>query len=300
MQGIGIDLVAGARINLGDQRIVAGNDAIRMAGKPLDDFPALAHIADVVDNRKRAAAMQIAVVMRGIRRQHDRTARGLDPHHLQTIGMAADAMQRHAGGDLAIIGMELHAFAEDVADHQRHMLRRIWMAQAAEAHAAPGGEAHLAILQMKSRIRKQIEIAGMVVMQMGNDDIPDGVGTHTEARQCIHRIKRELAVSKSRFHRVEPGVDQNIAAMPADQPDEIIEVRSRGLVGIRREVIHMRRARRHRRITQRVDFVGVFHRMYFSWLRLTSPHQAIVIRKGQTRAVHAGYVENADRSPTIY
>jgi hypothetical protein len=40
--------------------------------------------------------------------------------------------------------------------------------------------------------------------------------------------------------------------------------------------------------------------MYFSWLRLTSPHQAIVIRKGQTRAVHAGYVKNADRSPTIY
>src|ERR1700733_14922749 len=99
------------------------------------------------------------------------------------------------------------------------------MTQAAETHAAPGGEAHLAILQMKARVRKQIEIAGVVVVQMGNDDIPDGVGANAEARQRIHRIKRELAVAQSGLRGVEAGVDQNIAAVSTDQPDEIIEVR---------------------------------------------------------------------------
>src|ERR1700677_5295102 len=111
-----------------------GNDAIRLAGKPLDRVPTLAHVADIVDDRERTAAMQIAVEMRGIRRQHHRTARGLDPYYLQAVGMAADAMQRHAGCDLAIIRMKGHAFAEDVADHRRHMFHRKRMTQAAETH----------------------------------------------------------------------------------------------------------------------------------------------------------------------
>ena len=125
--------------------------------------------------------MQIAVVMRGVRRQHHRPARGLDPHHLQAVGMAADAMHRHAGRDLAIAGMKGDALAIDMAHHQRDMLDRKRMPQRAEAHAAPGGIAHLAFLQMKPRVGKAIEIAGMVVMQMGDDDVLDVVGLDAEA-----------------------------------------------------------------------------------------------------------------------
>src|ERR1700722_18486388 len=66
VQGKCIDLVAGARIDRGDFRIVARDDAIGMTSQPLDGFPALAHVADVIDDRKWAAAMQIAVEMRGI------------------------------------------------------------------------------------------------------------------------------------------------------------------------------------------------------------------------------------------
>jgi hypothetical protein len=72
MQREGIDLVAGARIEFGDQRVVPGNNAVGMAGEPLDGFLPLTHIANVVDDRERAAAMQIAVEMRRVRRQHDR------------------------------------------------------------------------------------------------------------------------------------------------------------------------------------------------------------------------------------
>ena len=161
------------------------------------------------------------------------------------------------------------------------MLHRKRMAQRAEAHAAPGGVAHLAVLQMKSRIGKAIEIAGVIVMQMGDDDVPDVVGLDPEARQRIDRIERELAVSRLRLLRIETGIDQDVAAAAADQPDEIIEVRRRGLVRIRHQVIHMRRARRHRRIAEGVDFVGVSHRFHFSWLRAIgrSPQQAIISAK---------------------
>ena len=139
-------------------------------------------------------------------------------------------MHRHARRDLAIAGMKGDALAVDVAHHQRDVLDRKRMPQHAKAHAAPGGVAHLAILQMKPRVRKAIEIAGMVVMQMGDDDVPDVVGTDAEARQRIDRIERQLAVAQLRLLRVEAGIDQNIAAAAPDQPDEIIEVRSRGLV----------------------------------------------------------------------
>ena len=80
------------------------------------------HVADIVDDRKRAALLQVGVVMRRVRRQHHRPARGLDPHHLQAIGMAADAMHRHARRDLAIAGMEGDALAIDMAHHRRDVL----------------------------------------------------------------------------------------------------------------------------------------------------------------------------------
>ena len=159
--------------------------------------------------------------------------------------------------------MEGDALAEDVAHHQRHMLHRKRMPQRAKAHAAPGGVAHLAILQMKPRVRKQIEIAGMVVMQMGDDDVLDRLGRDAEARQRLDRIERQLAVAQLRFRGVEAGIDQDVAAVAPDQPDEIIEVLRGGLVRVRHQVIQVRRARRHRRIAQRVDFVGVSHRFHF-------------------------------------
>jgi hypothetical protein len=107
--------------------------------------------------------------------------------------MAADAMHRHAGRDLAVAGMEGDALAIDMAHHRGDVLDRKRMPQHAVAHAAPGRVAHLAFLQMKPRVREAIEIAGVVVMQMGDDDVLDGVGGNAEIRQRVDRIERELA-----------------------------------------------------------------------------------------------------------
>ena len=103
----------------------------------------------------------------------------------------------------------------------------------------------------------------MVVMQMGDDDVLDGVGSNAESRQRVDRIERQLARARLRLLGVEAGIDQDVAAAAADQPDEIIEVQRRGLVRIGDQKIHVGGARRHRRIAQRVDFVGISHRCHF-------------------------------------
>src|SRR3984885_2877838 len=63
MQREGVDLVAGARIELCHQRIMPRDDAIGMAGQTLDGFPPRAHNANDIADRTRVAAMEIAVEM---------------------------------------------------------------------------------------------------------------------------------------------------------------------------------------------------------------------------------------------
>ena len=263
MQCVRIHLIAGARIDFGHDRIVPGDDTVGIAGQPCRDIPALEHVADIINDRERHAAMHVAVVMRGVRRQHHRAARGLDPHHLQAVGMAADAMHRHAGRDLAVAGMKGDALAKDMADHRRHVLDRKRMPQHAVTHAAPGRVAHLAVLQMEPGIGKAIEIAGVVVVQMGDDHVLDAVRLDAEVFERIDRVERELAGARLGLFGVEPGIDQDLTATAPDQPDEIIEVLRRGLMRIRHQKIQIGGARRHRRIAQGVDFVGIFHRCHF-------------------------------------
>src|ERR1700716_3592717 len=66
VQRVGVDLVAGARIDLGHDRIVAGDDAVGVAGEALNGIPALEHVAEIIEDRKRAAAMHVGVVMRRV------------------------------------------------------------------------------------------------------------------------------------------------------------------------------------------------------------------------------------------
>jgi hypothetical protein len=175
--------------------------------------------------------------------------------------MAADAMHRHTGRNLAVAGMKGNALAIDMADHLRDMLHRKRMPQDPVAHAAPGRIAHLPILQMEARTGKAVEIAGVIIVQVRDDNIPDICGAHPEPRKRIDWIERELAGAGFRLFRVEASVDQDVATMPANQPDEVVEVLSGTLVGVRQEKIHVRRARRHGGIADRIDFIGVSHRV---------------------------------------
>src|SRR4051812_24606086 len=53
MQRVSIDLVAGARIEFGDERVVSGDGAVRMSGEAFDDLPAFHHVAEIVQDRER-------------------------------------------------------------------------------------------------------------------------------------------------------------------------------------------------------------------------------------------------------
>src|SRR5260370_35597255 len=97
---------------------------------------------------------------------------------------------------------------------------------------------------MKSGVGKLIEIGGVVIMQMSDDDVLDRIGQYAEARQRLDRVERQLAVSQLRLCRIEAGIDQEIAAVAPDQPDEVIEDLRRGLVRIRHQKLQPRLARR--------------------------------------------------------
>ena len=57
----------------------------------------------------------------------------------------------------------------------------------------PGGVAHLAILQMEAGVGKAIEIARMVIMQVGDDNVADRIGLDTKTGERIDRIERQFA-----------------------------------------------------------------------------------------------------------
>src|SRR5580693_4168750 len=108
---------------------------------------------------------------------------------------------------------------------------------------------------MEPGMGETVEIAGVIVMQMGDDNVPDAVGLDAEALQRIDRIERELAISQTRLFGIEAGIDQNVAAAAPNQPDKVVEILRGGLMRIRHEKIQMRRAGRHRRVAEGVDFV---------------------------------------------
>ena len=172
----------------------------------------------------------------------------------------------------------------------RDVLDRKRMPQHAVAHAAPGRVAHLAVLQMKPRVGEAIEIAGVVVMQMGDDDVPDAVGRDAKVRQRIDRIERQLAGTRLRLFGIEAGIDQDVAAAARGSarrnnrgpaPWSRADRGSGNSYGGCAATSSHSAARRFRRHFPSVS-------LFFSWMLRFGRcrHQAIVIRKGQTRAAN--------------
>ncbi|MEH2623851.1 hypothetical protein V1292_001906 [Bradyrhizobium sp. AZCC 1719] len=67
---------------------------------------------------------------------------------------------------------------------------------------------------MKPSIGESVEIAGVVVMQMGDDHVTNRIGGDTKIGQRVNRIEREFARTRLRLLGVEAGVDQDVAAGP--------------------------------------------------------------------------------------
>ena len=81
-------------------------------------------------------------------------ARRRHAHHLHAAGVAADEVERDAGGDLGGAVVEGDAAVEDVADGGRHVLDLEDEAERLVAHAAAGAVGHLGVLEMEARLRE--------------------------------------------------------------------------------------------------------------------------------------------------
>jgi hypothetical protein len=214
----------GGGIALHDQRIVAGNYVRRGIGQAIEKVEAFEHFRDVVDDGKGAALFEIVVEMRGVGRENDPAAARPDAGALQSGGMTADAVHGEAGRELVIAIVKNSFFFVNVADHLEHVFEIEGRAERAVAHGASGGEGHFAILQMEARGREAVKIAGVVVMEVGDDYVRDAVGIGADEAQRIDWMAQPFATASNGGFIGEAGIEDERGIAAARDPYEIVEI----------------------------------------------------------------------------
>ena len=94
-------------------------------------------------------------------------------------------MHRDAGDDLIGAVMKFDPAGEHLAHHGDHVVDFEREPQRRMAHAAPGRITHLDVLQMIARARKQLVVAGMVVVQVRDDDVLDRLRVDPDRLQPV-------------------------------------------------------------------------------------------------------------------
>ncbi len=138
--------------------------------------------------------------------------------------MSADSVHGEAGGEFVIAVVECGALGIDVADHLKDVFEIERRTQHAMTHRAAGGERHLAILKMKARQREAVEIAGVIVMEMGDNDVGDAFGIDADEAQGIDGVAKPFAAAAISCFLGEAGVEDERAVRAARDPDEVVEV----------------------------------------------------------------------------
>jgi hypothetical protein len=167
----------------------------------------------------------------------------------------ADVVHGDAGHDLILAVVKGTAAGKHLAHHGDHVVDFERQPQRVMAHAAASGVGHLAILQVIAGLRKQLVIAAMIVMQMADDDVLDGVGRDAERGETFAHRLDHLALALSAHGFVEAGVEHDGAGRPDDGPDKEVE-RLQHVMRIAVDEIG-RRAAVVMAVTDRVDFVQV-------------------------------------------
>jgi hypothetical protein len=128
-----------------------------------------------------------------------------------------------AGEKLLLAVVEHHAPGIDLPHDGQDIIELEGNAQQAMAHAPPGGIGHLGVLQVKARGREQVVVAGVIVMEMGEDDLLDRVGLDADRLQTVADGGEHLALAARRHIGIEAGVNDHRAFGIADHPDEVVE-----------------------------------------------------------------------------
>ena len=178
---------------------------------------------NVVRDRKQAILLHVCIEMAGIGSQDHPSPACTHPNHLQTLGMPADVMHFDAGRNLVGSVVEMHPLLEYATDHLHHVVGFIGVVQRGMAHAAAGRKLHLAVLQVVARIREQRVVAGVVIMQVGDDQILDFRGRDAQRLQSLgHRVD-DLPPAFAADFGTESHIDQDRAIVVPDHPYKIVE-----------------------------------------------------------------------------
>lgn len=215
------------RVAAHDERVVAGNDVIGRIGQAKQEIEAFEHFGDIVNNGEWAALFEVVVEVRSVGGEDDVTAARPNAGALQAGGMATDAMDGEAGSEFVVAVVEDGSFRINMADHLENVFEIERRTKFAMAHGAAGGEGHFAILQMKTRDREAVEIAGVVVMKMRDDYVHDAIGIEADEAQGIDWMANPVTAAANGGFVSEAGIEDEGAIAAPCNPDEVIEIRGK-------------------------------------------------------------------------
>ena len=118
-------------------------------------------------------------------------------------------------------------------------------------HVTTRRERHLAVLHVEPGVREVVEPAGVVVVEVGEDDVADRLGVDVHRGEGLGSGAKEPTLASGCVEGAEPGVDDPGAAIADDRPDEVVH-RHRGIVCVAADEV-LGPARVALRVLHRVD-----------------------------------------------
>src|SRR5262249_45918268 len=111
----------------------------------------------------------------------------------------------------------------DVADHLADLLDGKHPAEMRVTHAGAGRVGHLRRLQVEASLVESAERAGVIEVEMGDDDLLHGPGVDPERRESRSGRSQYRPLAPPALRLVEAGVDNDRAVWIANYPDEVVE-----------------------------------------------------------------------------
>jgi hypothetical protein len=114
-------------------------------------------------------------------------------------------LEARRNGGIAIV--EDDSIAVDGTNHTNDVVDLVSATHEAVRHLTPGHEGHFAVLDMKSGIGKELEVAGVIEVHVSDHDIVDFAGVHTKDREALDRRLYEATAPAGGNLRTKPRVD---------------------------------------------------------------------------------------------